>query len=258
MPGFDNPVPYTDSVKTHGNLIGGACLALALVSATFAADKVSVPTLRWTAGTANCSFREGDDGRTYYGLASGDFEITLAMDRQELEKIPHRTRPMLGVFLTFQYKGREQFEVQQNRFTLEFSKHFQIAQTSLDPDQMLKTLQENVDDLTDEVERHQVKKHPQQKDKMEVELQARLKDYTEMMDFISTRALRPMTLDGSNSSASGWVFFSTKNKFIGPWRRPEQFVLRLPVKNFIVEFPFSLPPEPGKVMLRHRPEDQDH
>jgi hypothetical protein len=245
-------------VINRWKLIGAALLMIPLSSLSFAASKASVPTLRWTAATANCSFREGDDGRTYYGVTSGDFEVTLALDRQELEKIPHRARPMLGVFLTFHYKGHEQFEVQQNRFTLEFSKHFQIVQTSLDPDYLLKTLQENVDDLTDEVERHQVKKHPEKKDQMETELQVRLKDYTEMMDFISTRALRPVTLDGSNSSASGWVFFGTKSKFIGPWRRPEQFVLRLPVENLIVEFPFSLPPEPGKVLLRHRPDDQDH
>jgi hypothetical protein len=229
---------------------------LALLSAGLAKDKAPVPTLRWRAGTENCTFREGDDGRTYYGVASGDFEVTLAVDRQELEKIPHRAHPMLGVFLTFQYKGQRQFEVQQSRYTLEFTKHFQVVQSSLDPDDLLKGLQDNVDDLTDEVERHQVKKHPEQKEKLEADLQARLKDYTEMMDFISTRGLRPMTLDGVNSAASGWVFFSIKNKFIGPWRRPEQFVLRLPVEDVIVEFPFSLPPEPGKVILRKRPEGQ--
>ncbi len=228
---------------------------LLLSAASLAGSKAPIPTLRWTAGTDNCTFRESDDGRTYYALASGDFEITLAVDRQELEKIPHRARPMFGVFLSFQYKGHDQFEVQQNRFDLEFTKHFQVLQTSLDPDYLLKSLQENVDDLTDEVERHQVKKHPEQKEKLEADLQTRLKDYTEMMDFVSTRALRPMTLDGSNSAASGWVFFGVKNKFIGPWRRPEQFVLRLPVENVIVEFPFSLPPEPGKVILRHRPDD---
>jgi len=251
-------VPYTDPVNNLRKLVGGTLLALLLSSASFAGDKSSVPTLRWTTYMANCTFREGDDGRSYYGVASGDFEVMLAVDRQELEKIPHRAKPMLGVFLTFQYKASQQFEVQQNRFSLEFTKHFQVVQTSLDPDDMLKHLQENVDDLTDEVERHQVKKHPEQKAQKETELQARLKDYTEMMDFISTRALRPMTLDGSNSSASGWVFFSIKNKWIGPWRRPEQFVLRLPVENLIVEFPFSLPPETGKVIFRRRPEDQDH
>ena len=234
----------------------GVLLVIFSASVCFAGNPPAVPALRWTANAANCTLRDGDDGRTYYGIASDDFEVTLAVDRQELEKIPHRANPMLTVFLTFQYKGHDpQFEVQQNRFTLEFTKHFQVVQSSLDPDYLLKSLQDNVDDLTDEIERHQVKKHPDQKDRMETELQARLKDYTEMMDFISTRGLRPMTLDASNSSASGWVFFNIKSKWIGPWRRPEQFVLRLPVENLIVEFPFVLPPEPGKVMLRHRPED---
>jgi hypothetical protein len=159
---------------------------------------------------------------------------------------------MLGVLLTFHYKGSGQLELQQNRFTLEFVKHFQVVQSSLDPDGMLQHLQENVTDLTDEVERHQVAKHPDQKEKKETELQARLKDYTEMMDFVSTRALRPGLLDPSKSSVGGWVFFSTRNKWIGGWHRPEQFILRLPVENVIVEFPFELPPKQGKVELRHR------
>ena len=228
---------------------------LLLTSCAFAAHRASTRAVRWTEGAANCTFREGDDGRAYYGIISGDFEITLAVDRQELEKIPHRALPMFGVFLTFQYKGNQKFDVQQNRFALEFVKHFQVVQSSLDPDGLQKRLQENIDNLTDEVERHQLRKHPDQKERKETELQARLRDYTEMMDFISTRALRPATLDLSNSSASGWVFFGIKSKWIGPWRRPEEFVLRLPVENLIVEFPFALPPERGKLQLRRRPEE---
>jgi hypothetical protein len=88
---------------------------------------------------------------------------------------------------------------------------------------------------------------------MEAELQQWLKDYTEMMDFISTNALHGGTLDTTNSSASGWLFFDTKNRWIGRWRPPEQFVLRIPVNNAIVEFPFELPPKGGKVQLRTRP-----
>ena len=137
---------------------------------------------------------------------------------------------------------------------LEFVKHFQIIKGSLDPDGVQQEIQNDIDTLTDEVERHQVKKHPDQKDKMETELQARLKDYTEMMDFVSTRALRPTTLDTSNSSVSGWVFFGIKGKWIGPWRKPEQFILRMPVENLIVEIPFQLPPQHGKVELHRRPE----
>ena len=86
-----------------------AFLVLLLSLGSLAGDKPAVPTLRWTAETANCTFREGEDGRSYYGLSSGDFELTLAVDRQELEKIPHRAAvPMLGVFLN-QQKTREEF-----------------------------------------------------------------------------------------------------------------------------------------------------
>lgn len=244
-------VTYTFEVQPLRKL----ALVLLLAHQAVASSKQSPATVRWTDGTANCTFRSGDDGRAYYGLSSGDFEITLAVDRQELEKIPHRATPMLGVFLSFHYKGGGQFEVEQNRFVLEFTKHFQVIQGSLDPDDVLKRLQGNVDDLTDQVERRDVKKHPEQKGQKETELQVRLKDYTEMMDFISTRALRPTTLDASNSSASGWVFFGIRNKWIGPWHKPEQFILRLPVENLIVEFPFALPPQAGKVELRKRPDE---
>jgi hypothetical protein len=225
---------------------------LLLCSSVFAADQSAPPTLRWTEGAPNCTVRAGDDGHTYYEISASDFDITLSVDRQELEKSPHRAIPMLGVLLTIHDKGSGQLEVQQNRFTLEFVKHFQVVQSSFDPDGMLQHLQANITDLTDEVERHQVAKHPDQKERKEAELQARLKDYTEMMDFVSTHALRPGMLDPSNSSVSGWVFFSTRNKWIGPWRRPEQFILRLPVENVIVEFPFELPPKQGKIELRRR------
>ena len=226
--------------------------AVLLSSIAYAADKALVPVLRFAEGSPNCTVRIAEDGHVYYGLSSADYEITLGVDRQELEKVQHRVIPMLGVLLSFKYKGVKKLEVQQNRFTIEFVKHFQVVQSSLDPDTMLQNLQQHVDDYTDEVERHQVKHHPDEKEKAEGTLQAHLKDYTEMMDFVSTRALRPSTLDQANSSAEGWVFFSTKNRWIGGWRRPEQFILRLPVENVIVEFPFQLPPEQGKVELRSR------
>lgn len=227
-------------------------LFLSANAGIWAADQSSPATLRWAEGAPNCTIQAADDGHTNYGLSSSDFEITLSVDRQELEKSPHRVIPMLGVLLAFRYKGSAQFEVQQNRFTLEFLKHFQVVQSSLDPDDILHRLQQNVDDLTDEVTRHQIRKHPDQKQQKEAELQTRLKDYTEMMDFISTRSLKPVTLDSSNSSASGWVFFSIKDKWIGPWRKPEQFVLRFPVETYMVEFPFELPPRGTKVEFRKR------
>ncbi|MCU1272557.1 MAG: hypothetical protein JWN74_3851 [Acidobacteriaceae bacterium] len=241
--------PYTSGVRFPALT---AVLVL-LSSSLLATNKTPVSAVRWAPNAPNCTLRQGDDGRIYYGISSADFEVILAVDRQELEKIPHRAAPMLGVLLTFRYKGAGQLDVQQGRFALEFVKHFQVVKTSLDPDDMLQHLQQNVDDLTDEVERHEVRKHPEQKERKESELQARLKDYTEMMDFVSTQALHPAVLNPANSSATGWVFFGIKDRWIGPWRKPEQFILRLPVENLIVEFPFSLPPQTGGVELRRRP-----
>jgi hypothetical protein len=231
-------------------------ITVLLTSFLSAADKNWAPVARWSQDAPNCTLRQGNDGRTYYGFSTSNFEIILAVDRQELEKIPHRATPMLSALLTFRYKSGEELGIHQNRFALEFVKHFQVVKTSLDPDDMLHHLQEDVNDLTDEVERHQVRNHPEQKAQKETELQSRLKDYTEMMDFISTQALRPAVLNRSNSTVSGWVFFAIKDRWIGPWRKPEQFILRLPVRNLTVEFPFSLPPQTGGIELRHRPAEQ--
>ena len=67
--------------------------------------------------------------------------------------------------------------------------------TSLDPDEIVQHLQDDVDALTDQVERHDIRKHPEQREQKEAELQARLKDYTEMMDFVSTQSLHHAVLN---------------------------------------------------------------
>lgn len=240
---------YTVSVQLARQIL----FLLLLSSPAWAGDSFPAPTLRWADGAPTCTMRYADDGHTYYGISSADFEITLAVDTQELEKVRHRAIPMIGVLVSFKYKGTDPLALAPSRSTLEFVKHFQIVQRALDPNTMLAQLQQNMDDLTDEIEHHQLRKHPELKDAKESELQQRLRDYTEMMDFVSTRALREGALDPSNASATGWIFFSTKNRWIGPWRRPEQFVFRIPVENAVVEFPFELPPKGGKVQLRRRP-----
>jgi len=208
--------------------------------------------MRWAEGVPNCTFRAGDDGHTYYGLSSGDFEITLAIDRQELEKVPHRALPMIGVFISFQYKGSGELDIRHDKFALEFLRHRRVVQSALVSGGMLATLRHDIDEVTHQTEKH-VRKHPEDKQKEEEELHARLKDITEMMEFIQTRALQPMTLDATHPSTSGWVFFSTEDRWIGTLHPPEQFVLRLPVENLMVEFPFQLPPKLGKMELRRRP-----
>jgi hypothetical protein len=226
---------------------------LVLASGSFAADKPLAPAFRWSQGASGCTTERAPDGHYYYHLLTAEYDLSLAVDPQELEKISRRATPTLSMFVEVKNKGKGQLEVLQNRFTLEFVKHFHLIQSSSDPAAMLSHLQQTIENASDEV-RHEVKKHPDQKEQKETELQARLKDYTEMMDFISTRALRPTVLDSSKSSASGWVFFDVKSRWIGPWKKPEEFILRMPVAARIIEFPFSLPPESGKVELRHRSE----
>lgn len=228
-------------------------LILLLSAPALAESPKQLGSVRWTEGGPGCTLRRAENGSTYYSVSTPDFQLTLAVDNLELQKISHRTFPMISVQLSFHNTGSHPVTVDPSQSTLEFSKHFQVVQRALDPDSMLAQLQQYIDNLTDDITRHQIKKHPEQKGAMEAELQQWLKDYTEMMDFISTKALRGGTLDTTNSSASGWVFFDTKNRWIGHWRPPEQFVLRIPVNNAIVEFPFELPPKGGKVQLRTRP-----
>jgi hypothetical protein len=228
-------------------------LILLLGTPALAGTSKPLPTVRWSEGGPGCTLRRAENGYTYYSVSTVDFQLTLAVDNQELQKISHRTFPMISVQLAFNNTGSQPVAVDPSQSTLEFSKHFQVVQRALDPDSMLAQLQQYIDNLTDDITRHQIKKHPEQKSAMEAELQQWLKDYTEMMDFISTNALHGGTLDTTNSSASGWLFFDTKNRWIGRWRPPEQFVLRIPVNNAIVEFPFELPPKGGKVQLRTRP-----
>ncbi|MBV9181580.1 MAG: hypothetical protein JO356_09715 [Acidobacteria bacterium] len=238
---------YTAAVQSLRVLFLGFLLT---VSAS--AEKNPVSTLRWTEGAANCTLRAGDDGHIYYGLSSLDFDVTVSVDRQELEKIPFRIVPMLSVELSFHLKRSKELEIAQNKFTLEFVKHFHVVENALDPGEMLKDIRTNMDDLTDEVEHHELKKHPDQKQQKEAQLQARLKEYTQMSDFIGAQGMRPLVLTSAKSEASGWIFFNIKNRWIGPWRKPEEFILRLPIEEVRVEFPFQLPPK-GRITLMHRP-----
>ena len=176
----------------------------------------------------------------------------MAVDPQELEKIPYRAAPMISVLVSLKNKGNTKLELLQNRYSLEFVKHSHIVQSSADPDAVVRGIQQKIQGANAEAP-YQIKKHPEQKGQRETQLQVWLKTQTEMMDFVSTHGLRPTVLDASNTSASGWVFFWAHGRWVGPWQKPEEFILRMPVADEIVELPFSLPPEPGKVELRHRP-----
>jgi len=73
-----------------------------------------------------------------------------------------------------------------------------------------------------------------------------------LLEFIGKNSLRPMQLNEGNPQRTGWVLFSTDSKWISGWKKQEEFILRVPLDGKIFEFPFTLPPQPGEVMLRKR------
>ncbi len=216
-------------------------------------DKAAVPTIRWAEGKSGCTFTRGDDGKYRYGLWTEDLGITLAVDSQELQKVRRRPEPMFGVSLILRYRGAGALAATAH-ISLEFVQHFHLIRNSLDPDDLSIQLQNGVTALSDEMQR-EIRKHPEKKEEREALLQAHEKDVSELQEFLSTHSLRPVKLDPGNPEVSGWVFFSTRSKWIGDWKKREDFVLRIPLGNRIFEFPFSLPPSEGDLILRKRPDN---
>lgn len=210
------------------------------------------PVVRWDEAQPGCTFSAGDDGKYRYGLWSGDAGVTLAVDARELQVIPHRGWPVLGVFLTIRYRGAASLDTAIDGITLQFMKHYKIVQTSLDPDDYTQKIQSDADALDDET-RREVKNHPEKKEVYEARLQEYQKSANEMIEFLGTKGLRPAHLDRANPEVSGWVFFNTKSKWLGSWKTQEDLILRFPLDGKIFEFPFKLPPKKGELLLQKRP-----
>ncbi|MFZ0759080.1 MAG: hypothetical protein WAM69_03940 [Candidatus Sulfotelmatobacter sp.] len=214
-------------------------------------DKPRPPTIRWNELQPGCTFSRGDDGKYRYAMWSGDVGVTLAVDARELQVIRHRIEPILGVLLTIHYRGAGSLETSPDGITLQFMDHFKVIQTSLDPDDYTQKIQSDADAVEDETSRA-VARHPQEKQVREARLQDYLKSINELIEFLSHNGLRPALLDRAHPEASGWVFFSTRSKWLGAWKTQEDFVLRLPLDGKIFEFPFKLPPRPGELLLPKR------
>ncbi len=215
--------------------------------------KAGLPTIRWIEGEKGCTFERGEDGKYRYGLWTDDLGVTLAVDSQELQKTRRRLEPMVGILLTVRYRGTASLYLKTNTISLEFVKHEHVVHAAFDPEALAEHLQAGADALEEDAEREK-RKHPEKFAEKEKLLQAYQKQLTEMLDFLSTRSLRPVTLDSETRDANGWLFFSAKNKWIGDWKAREDFVLRIPMENYVLEFPFSLPPNEGELLLRKRPE----
>jgi hypothetical protein len=126
-----------------------------------------------------------------------------------------------------------------------------VQQTALDPDDFSEKIQSDADGLNDQTAR-EVRKNPEKKEEKEAYMRAYLKDTAELQEFVGKNSLRPARLDQANPEIRGWVLFSTKSKWIGGWKKQEEFIVRVPLGGKVFEFPFTLPPKPGEVMLRKR------
>jgi hypothetical protein len=214
-------------------------------------DKPKPPAVRWNEELPGCTFSRSDDGKYRYGLWSGDIGITLAIDAREVQIIHHRIEPIFALLLTVRYRGSQALEVSPESITLQFMKHFKVVQTSLDPDGYAAKVQGDADTLDHEAAR-EIAKHPEEKEAREARLRAYQKSVSELIEYLSNRSLHPAHLDRGNPEVSGWVFFNTDNKWLGGWKRQEEFVLRLPLAGKVFEFPFKLPPKEGELLLRKR------
>jgi hypothetical protein len=214
-------------------------------------DKSKIPAVRWDEDRPGCTFTRGDDGKYRYGLWSDDGGITLAVDSQELEKVHRRHEPFFGVLLTLRYRGQGELDFDTNNISLEFVKHFKVVQTSLDPDDFSAKVQNDADELDHQIAR-EIEKHPEKKAEKEALVQAFLKDSTELQEFVGKNSLRATRMGPGNPEISGWVLFSTESKWIGAWKKQEELILRVPFGGTVFEFPFTLPPTPGEVLLRKR------
>ena len=216
------------------------------------AKKKNFPAVRWTSGAPGCSFERGSDGRYRWTMSDQDLEISLIVDSQELAKSRHRYYQVFAVYVAVIYKGSGKFEFPAD-LRLEFVRHHDIVEGFFDPIELQNRLQNDVDSKIFETER-QIKKHPETSDEKTAILRQYQKEIAEFIEFLTTQYLEPATLNPGNPEAHGYVFFATQNKWIRPLNDHEDFVLGLWMKDRIWQFPFSLPPTPGDLILRAPPE----
>ena len=243
-------------MDSHRHHLDSVAIA-ALVIAQFAAAVWATPSvgekgrggnLRWAEGGPGCTLTRGDDGKSYYALSADDVRLVVTVDSQELQLVRRRIKPIFAVGLTVRYQGSGTVEVTPKKLSLEFETHSHVVQQSLDPYALAVRLRTDSAMLEGETTRD-IQKHPEKREARLRFLQQYQNDSADMVNFLNTYALRRVQLNSAEPEVSGWVFFSTDNKWIGKWKKKEQFLLRVPLENHVYEFPFALPEE---LTLRRR------
>jgi hypothetical protein len=225
-----------------------------LLTAPSHAFKKQLPTVRWTSDAPGCTFERGDDGRYRWTMTENNLSVTLLVDSQELTKSRRRFYHLLGMYVSATYTGQTKVEFPAD-VRIDFVRHHDFMEAYEDPKQLSRRLQNDVDTKIFQTER-QIKKDPKIADEKTALLREYQKEAAEFIEFLSTQGLDPETvmLSPGNPEAHGWVFFSTSNKWLGPWKERENFILSVWMKDKIWQFPFSLPPSPGDLILRKTPD----
>lgn len=216
------------------------------------AEKKTLPAVRWAANAPGCEFHRDDDGRYRWRMVGDNLDLTLLVDSQELSKSRRRFYRVFGAYMSISYTGQGKFEFPAD-LQLIFLRHRNIAEGYIDPSEFQTRLQNDIDTVIFDTER-QIKKHPEQAEEKNARLREYQKVASEFIEFLSTQSLEPATMTPGSPEAHGWVFFDTSNKWIGAWKPREDFLLRVWMKDKVWEFPFSLPPSEGDVILRKREE----
>jgi len=219
-----------------------------------AAHKKDLPTVRWTAGAPGCTFEPTEDGHYRWMMTGHDLSVALVVDSQELAKSRHRFYRLLGAYVSVTYSGKGKFEFPAD-VRIDFVRHHDVFEGLEDPAELSNRLQNDIDTKVFETER-QIKKDPKSTEEKTALLREYEKVAAEFIEFVSTQTLDPNTVEltPGNPEAHGWVFFATNNKWIGPWKEREDFIISLYMKDQIWQFPFSLPPAEGGLILRKPPD----
>ena len=228
---------------------GSGLLFIVLLGLTLscAIGQAQPKALRWAEGKPGCTFSADDDGRYRYGLWTNSFKVVIAVDADEVRKAGLRVAPLFAIFVTLRMRSTDTLTFDPIGINLEFVNHYHTIQNAIDPDDFAAKLQNEAEASAEQADR-QISKHPEK----ESALRVYEDNVKQTREFLRSRSLRPARLGSAGTEVSGWVFFSAKSKWIDDWKKQEQFVLRVPVANQLVEFPFALPPSQGDMLLRRR------
>ena len=230
-----------------------AVLALFVLAASLAAPakatKKPSNVVRWDESNPECSASAGD-GMQRYSISYETLKVALAVYDNELQRTNRTAEHVFSVLVTINNRGTEPVSVSPHDIGLELVQHHRTVMRGQYPDELARRMQANSDELVYQSEK-KLKKHPDEKEPVEYRLKAHEQLVVRWQQFLTTQALRESKVDSGRPEVTGWVFFLTRNKWLGSWKDKEDFVIRIPVGKRVFEFPFTLPPE-NRPVLRTR------